>query len=230
MGYLKGYWRQVRPAVLSNFLFHLSRAVGNSLRLKAEGFPSNPSNCIFCGWHGKSIIFANFFSGRGCWVIISQSKDGDMQATVFQRLGYNIIRGSTGRRGVAAALEAIRALKDGGNLAITPDGPRGPSGSVQGGVMLMARKSGASIIPVGISARPRKIVNSWDHHLVPFPFSRAILIAGDPILVPADANEEEVERLRLRLKAAIDELEDEAERRMGYSPIRALPAAPDTLA
>lgn len=156
MASLKQRWRVVRPAVLSNFLYHASRCLCRSLRFEAEGFPDDAANCIYCGWHGKSMIFAHYFSGRGLWVIISQSKDGDMQATIFERLGYNIIRGSTGRRGVSAALEAIRALKAGGTLAMTPDGPRGPSGSVQGGVMLMARKSGGKLIPVGISARPAK--------------------------------------------------------------------------
>jgi lysophospholipid acyltransferase (LPLAT)-like uncharacterized protein len=183
------------------------------------GFPDNPTNSIFCGWHGKSIVFANYFSGRGYWVIISQSKDGDMQDTIFQRLGYNVIRGSTGRRGVLAALEAIKVLNAGGTLAMTPDGPRGPSGSIQGGVMLMARKSGGKLIPVGISARPRKIINSWDSHLVPYPFSKAILIAGDPITVPPDATEEEVETLRLQLKMSIDALEALAEEKMmGTTP------------
>jgi lysophospholipid acyltransferase (LPLAT)-like uncharacterized protein len=218
MGSVKGYWRQVRPSIFSNLLYYLSRGLGLSLRVTAEGFPKDPSNCIFCGWHGKSIVFANYFSGRGYWVIISQSKDGDMQATIFQRLGYNIIRGSTGRRGVTAALEAIRVLKNGGTLAMTPDGPRGPSGAIQGGVMLMARKSGGVLIPVGISASPRKIIKSWDSHLVPYPFSRAILIAGEPIAVPSDAAEDEVEALRLRLKAAIDAVELEADRRMGFKP------------
>jgi lysophospholipid acyltransferase (LPLAT)-like uncharacterized protein len=215
MGQVKQYWRQVRPNLLSNFLFHASRLLGASLRVTAEAFPSDPSNCIFCGWHGKSIVFANYFSGNGFWVIISQSKDGDMQTTIFERLGYNVIRGSTGRQGVRAALEAIKVLKSGGTLAMTPDGPRGPSGEIQGGVMLMARKSGGKLIPVGISARPRKIINSWDHHLVPYPVSKAILIAATPIMVPEDASDEEVELLRTKLKHDIDVLEELADRKMG---------------
>ena len=218
MDYIKQRWRAARPNLFSNVLFRVSKGVGDTLRVTSEGFPSNSGNCIFCGWHGKSVVFANYFSGKGFWVIISPSKDGDIQATIFERLGYNIIRGSTGRRGVSAAREAIKALKAGGTLAMTPDGPRGPSGEIQGGVMLMAKKSGGKLIPVGISARPRKIINSWDSHLVPYPFARAILIAGDPITVPQDAPDELVEELRVQLKNAIDTLEAEADRRMGIVP------------
>lgn len=219
MDSLRSYWRAVRPAVLSNFLYHFSRSVGSTLRVTAIGFPEQMENCIFCGWHGKSIVFANYFSGRGFWVIISPSKDGDMQTTIFRRLGYNVIRGSTGRQGVRATLEAIKVLKAGGTLAITPDGPRGPSGEVQGGVMLMAKKAGSKLIPVGVSARPRVLVNSWDRHLVPVPFARAALVAGEPIEIPPGCSEDQLESLRIKLKQAIDVLELEADRRMGLDSV-----------
>src|SRR5436305_14161898 len=82
---------------------------------------------IYCGWHGHSFIPAHFFRKRGYWVIISHSRDGETQKRIFAKLGYNIIRGSTGRGGVRALIEAIRALRNGATMAITPDGPRGPS-------------------------------------------------------------------------------------------------------
>jgi len=113
-------------------------------------------------------------------------------------------------------VEAIRALKDGGTMAMTPDGPRGPSQEVQGGVMLMAQKSGAALIPVGISATRRLLAKSWDRYLVPLPFSRALLIAGDPIFVPKTASEEEVEAIRLKLQEEINRLEEVAERECGH--------------
>ena len=94
---------------------------------------------------------------------------------------------------------------------MTPDGPRGPSGVVQGGVMLMAQKSGAALIPVGISARPRTLARSWDRYLIPWAFGRAVFLFGDPIFVPEGANEEEVEELRLRLEQQIHAKEVEAE-------------------
>ena len=139
-----------------------------------------------------------------------------MQNHVFTKLGFRTIRGSTKRGGVRAAVEAIRALKSGGSLAMTPDGPRGPSGEVQGGVMLMAQKSGAPLIPVGVSASPRWLAKSWDRFLIPLPFAKGMLIAGEPIYVPPDASPEQVEEIRRQLERAMNDVETAAEGRLGH--------------
>jgi lysophospholipid acyltransferase (LPLAT)-like uncharacterized protein len=212
---VKRWWRGVRPKVLSGLAYWFVRLLTATVRVRSVNFPGDPTNCVFCGWHGKSVLFANRFRGLGWWVIISHSKDGEIQSHIFTRLGYQIIRGSTGRGGVRAAIEAIKALKAGGTMAMTPDGPRGPSGVVQGGVMLMATKSGARLIPVGISARPRVLFNSWDRYLIPLPFSRAVILFGEPLTVPTGADEETIESVRLQLQEAIHTLEAEADRRLG---------------
>jgi lysophospholipid acyltransferase (LPLAT)-like uncharacterized protein len=187
-----------------------------TLRVKTVGFPEDVSNAIFCGWHGRSIVFANYFRNRRFWVIISNSRDGDIQNRIFERLGYQTIRGSTGRGGARAAVESIRVLKQGGTMAITPDGPRGPSQIVQGGVMLMAQKSGCRLIPVGVSAKPRVLIKSWDRHMVPLPFARGVLYFGDPLTVPPDASPEDVEDVRLKLESELTRLQDVAERMAGH--------------
>ena len=81
----------------------------------------------------------------------------------------------------------------------------------------MAQKAGASLIPVGISARPRRLIKSWDKFMVPRLFSRAIMIFGDPLKVPSDADEATVESIRQQLELEMNRLECEAERRMGFS-------------
>jgi lysophospholipid acyltransferase (LPLAT)-like uncharacterized protein len=215
MDRLKYGWRAIRPRVLSGVIYGVVRFLGSTIRMRVVDEPESDSGCIFCGWHGRSLLFANRYRNRGWWVIISQSNDGEMHDRIFRRLGFQIIRGSTGRGGVRAAVEAIRVLKEGGTMAITPDGPRGPSGVVQGGVMLMALKSGAKLVPVGISARPRICVKSWDRYMFPFPFGRAVIIFGEPETVPRDADEAEVERVRLRLQNEMHRLEKEADRMLG---------------
>lgn len=102
-------------------------------------------------------------------------------------------------------------------MAITPDGPRGPARVVQGGIMAMAKKTGAALVPVGISARPRTLVNSWDKYMLPWIFSKAVLVFGPPFYVPAEADEAEVEGIRLRLQEEINRLEEEAERMLGIA-------------
>jgi lysophospholipid acyltransferase (LPLAT)-like uncharacterized protein len=186
------------------------RLIGGSLRLEVTGadkFINNDSRVIFCGWHGKSLIFANYFRRRGYWVIISNSNDGDIQNEVFTRMGYQTIRGSTGRGGVRAAIMGVKALKQGGTMAITPDGPRGPSGEVQGGVMLMARKAGATLVPVGLSAKKAIYIKSWDKYMLPYPFSRARMVIGDPLTIPEGADDAAVEEVRSKLENEINRLE-----------------------
>lgn len=131
-----------------------------------------------------------------------------------------MIRGSTGRGGERAAIEAIRVLRKGESLAMTPDGPRGPAEEVQGGVLLMAKKSGAAIIPIGSSARPCWNVRSWDRYLIPKPFAKAVLIFGEPIFVPADADEEGLEVAREAVTQGINRLQEEAERQVGEEKLK----------
>ena len=102
-------------------------------------------------------------------------------------------------------------------MAMTPDGPRGPSGVIQGGVMLMAQRSGAGLVPVGITSRPRRLVDSWDRYMIPYPFAKCLLIFGEPIYVGDEASEEEVERCRLLLESECHRLQAEAEGRFGVS-------------
>ncbi len=217
MAHLKYKWRAARPRVLSGLLYFLVRGVCSTLRFEMRNVPKDDAKLIFCGWHGRSFAFSDYFRQRGWHVIISHSSDGEMQSRIFGRLGYKVIRGSTGRGGVRAAVEAISALKDGGTMAMTPDGPRGPSGVVQGGVMLMARKSGAGLVPVGISARPRLVANSWDKYIVPLPFAKCLMIFGEPLYVPAKATDEEVEQVRLQLESEIHRLEKLAESELGFT-------------
>jgi lysophospholipid acyltransferase (LPLAT)-like uncharacterized protein len=204
---------KIKKAVASRLAYFLIRVIVSSLRIKLEGwdkFKNNDKKLIFCGWHGKSFIFANHFRKRGYWVIISNSNDGDIQDSIFRRLGFQSIRGSTGRGGVRAALQGVKALREGGTMAITPDGPRGPSGEVQGGVMMMAQKSGAGLVPVGIHSKPAIFFKSWDRYMLPIIFGRAKMIFGDPIFVDESATETEVEKARLRLQDEINRLEAEA--------------------
>lgn len=198
--------------------------MGASLRLETPGLEkiaSLPHGVIVCGWHGKSFIPGFFFRNKAFSVLISHSRDGEIQNKVFRSLGYSVIRGSTGRGGVRAAVECIRCLKHGGSMAMTPDGPRGPSGEVQGGVMLMAQKSGAALVPVGVSARPRWLAPTWDRYMIPMPFARALFIIGDPIYVPEESTDEEVEQKRLQLQREIHRLEREAELKLGVKALDA---------
>lgn len=219
---LKGRWRQTRPKFLAPFLYLLARAVSATLRWRVTGIEkadAGEKGVLLCIWHGRTFLPANYMRNRGIWALFSLSNDGELQSRVFSLLGYRVIRGSTGRGGERAAVEAIRVLRKGDTLAITPDGPRGPAGEIQGGALLMARKSGAALVPIGASAGRRWLIGTWDRYLMPKPFARASIRFGEPIWISPDADEAEIEQVREKLAAAMNRLQDEAEQDVGRTPV-----------
>ena len=220
-----------RARWLGRAIYVLARLLYSTLRIRFDHQDRlQPSiGTIFVTWHGRTIVPAIHMGGRGYAALISLSRDGEIQNNFFQLLGYKTARGSTGRGGIRGALQVARSVKEGGVLVMTPDGPRGPTHKVQLGVILMAEKSGAPIIPVGVSADRRWLMKSWDSYMIPKPFARVQFLVGDPILIPPKLTEEDRQRYAVIVEAAINRLEREAERRSGYPdypstwPTEALP-------
>ncbi len=209
-----------RARRMGGLAYALARLIFWTLRVTFEneaGLDTGGKGAIFVTWHGRSLLPANVFRNKGYWALISLSNDGEMQNVVFQKFGFQTIRGSTGRGGVRGALQMARQVKEGGVLAFTPDGPRGPTHKVQHGVILMAEKSGAPIIPLGISANRRWLMRSWDSYMLPKPFARAYFLVGEPIYVPPNLNEAGREAVAAQVEIAINRLEREAERRAGHT-------------
>ena len=166
-------------------------------------------------WHGRTFVPVARFRGRGYWSMISTSRDGDIQDSIFHRFGFNTVRGSSSNRGaIQSTVRVIKELKRGAVLAHTPDGPRGPNRHFHEGAIFMAQRSGSPVIPCGISAYPRKLLSTWDSYMIPAPFSRGIMLYGAPILIPEGADDDTLKRLSKELGSEIDRLELEAERRI----------------
>lgn len=217
--------RQLKPRIVSLFAYWVTRCLAATVRLKIVGedniaaLQSTGRGVILVTWHGRTLLPIARFRGRGYWAFISTSRDGDYQDQIFHRYGWNTLRGSTSARGaVQSALTMVKHLKAGATLAHTPDGPRGPHGQVHAGAIFLAQKSGCAIVPAGISASPRKLLPTWDQYLVPHFFARAMWIYGEPIYIPADANEEAQAQWAVRVGEAINALEAEAEKATGASP------------
>lgn len=208
-----------RNRVMSWMIYHLCRLIFATIRVQMH-HPERMEatrGTIFVTWHGRTFIPANVFRKKGYWALVSLSRDGELQTHIFRRFGFQIVRGSTGRGGVRGALQMARKVKEGGILAFTPDGPRGPTHKVQLGVILMAEKSGAPIVPVGISADRRWLMRkSWDSYMIPKPFARAYWLPGEPILVPSGLDEAGRQAIADRLEVAINRLEREAEALAGH--------------
>lgn len=165
----------------------LIRLLGFTARFEVVGYErvreiaESGRSCVMAVWHGRTMMPVYYCRGMGIWAIVSTSRDGELQARVLQYLGYRIIRGSTARGGIKAALIAARKLQEGGILAITPDGPRGPAHQVQEGIVFLAQKANCPIVPIGVGIRPRKLMPTWDSYALPAPFARCALVFGEPI-------------------------------------------------
>jgi len=150
--------------------------------------------------------------GRRLVVLSSRHRDGEYVSRTLERLGHQMVRGSTGRGGVAGLKEIIRHLRDGRDVAFATDGPRGPRHQVQMGAVEAARLGRAPLVPVALGVSKKKTLRSWDAFQIPIPFAKAVLIYGDPIEVPFDADRRAMELKRLALQEELDRLTGEAER------------------
>jgi len=175
-------------------------------RLQAAG-----ESYIHAFWHGRLLLMPFSYRGRRITILISQHRDGEYIARTMEHLGFHTTRGSTTRGGAAALRQCVRLVKQGFDLGITPDGPRGPRQEVQAGVIEAARLSGAAIVPVAVGAHPGRILDTWDGFLVPWPFGRAVFRYGEPVRVPVDASPEARRDLTERLQAALRHLTQQAD-------------------
>jgi lysophospholipid acyltransferase (LPLAT)-like uncharacterized protein len=113
----------------------------------------------------------------------------------------------------------LRALKASDCIGITPDGPRGPRMRAGGGVVDIARLSGAAILPLAYSASPRGLLGSWDRFLVPWPFGRGVYVWGTPLTVPRDADEATLAAARKTLEERLNGVTSEADWLMGQETV-----------
>jgi lysophospholipid acyltransferase (LPLAT)-like uncharacterized protein len=198
-----------RARALIEFGFGLFRLWARTLRLQVED-PENVVGLvrnqpvIFAIWHNRLLmlprVFDPCFPSRQSFGLISASRDGDLVSILIERSGYGTIRGSSSRKGVIALRQLVDALAAGMNVLITPDGPRGPVYEASQGVVFLAQKTGAAVVPLHMEYSSCWRLKSWDRFFVPRPFAKMRAIFGAPLQVQptADANQLEAERLRLQ--------------------------------
>lgn len=184
---------------------------------------------ILCVWHGRFPLVHTMWSfKRGApkgKMLISQSREGGIVAHTSRTVGGGVIRGSAAKgRQSKGGLEAVRAmarhLESGGMVAVTPDGPRGPRMRCKKGPVQVAKLASAPLMPVAWSTSNRIVLKSWDSFILPLPFGHGAKIWGNPIAAPGpNANEEEIERVRLVLETEMNRISAEADRIAGVPVI-----------
>ena len=163
----------------------------------------NNQKFIYALWHGRQLVLIWTHRKRNIQLLISQSKDGEYIAKITEKLGFGTVRGSSSRGGAKALVGMIRKLREGFDIAVTPDGPRGPMKEVKSGIILVAQKTGCPIIPMGSAAKREYLVkNWWDEFHIPYMFNKFAVYHGKPVYVNKN---DDIEKKALELKKAIDD-------------------------
>ncbi len=165
---------------------------------------------IYIFWH-EHILIPLYLRGHcNLAMLLSRHRDADILARVAYHMGFDCVRGSSNRGSAAALLEMSRRGKH-MNLAITPDGPRGPRRTMAVGAIYLASKLGMPIVPLGFGTDRPWRMNSWDQHAVPRPFSQARGIIGPAVHIPTGLDREQLETHRQRVERLLTDLTLEAE-------------------
>lgn len=140
---------------------------------------------VFVLWHSRILPLLYHHREQSVVMLISRHRDGGYLADLGERWGYRSVRGSTRRGGEVGLLGIVRALEGGAEVAITPDGPRGPAERVQPGAIAAAQHAGVAILPVGVRASSAWYLGSWDRMCIPKPLSVIDVRYGPPIRIAA---------------------------------------------
>lgn len=170
---------------------------------------SNPSQALFASWHGHQMSFYSLRDNLANNILISASNDGEIVARGVEALNLKVIRGSKGRKGTQATLKILEKLEQGESASITVDGPKGPKHVAKKGIINIAKISQVPIIPmVWHSDAPNFIkFNTWDDLTFPCGFIKVLVLFGEPIYVPADVDDEGIEKYRQKLEFELKELD-----------------------
>ncbi|MBV9734673.1 MAG: lysophospholipid acyltransferase family protein [Acidisphaera sp.] len=126
----------------------------------------------------------------GMHVLVSRHRDGRFIGAVVSRFAVHVVHGSSSRGGAAGVRTLLGLLERGDQVALTPDGPRGPRRRAAPGVAQIAALAGVPVLPCGAQTTRRRVLESWDRMVVPLPFGRGVLVCGAPIAVPRDGWQE----------------------------------------
>ena len=184
--------------------------------LEQLGDGPGPGQHILAFWHSRFVMMPYGCIPKRIVALLSMHRDSRMLGDILERFGVTLALGSSTVGGAKGLREVLRKVREGYDVGIAPDGPRGPRRRIKPGVLTVARLTGLPIVAVGFSARPARRLASWDRTLVPYPFGRAVFHYGDPIHVPREAADAEQQRLQQLLEDELDRVTDLADTQVGF--------------
>jgi lysophospholipid acyltransferase (LPLAT)-like uncharacterized protein len=189
----------------------LIRIYGKTWRIDWEGMEhlskarEKRGNVLLCTWHSRLLGLCYSHRHRNIGIMVSKSYDGEWISRIVIKLGYRTYRGSASRNGVPALVKMLRN-KDSGDLALTVDGPRGPAEKVKLGAIALASRSGLPIVPISYAASSAWRLNSWDHFIMPRPFSKITVRYGQAIEIPRDISADDMTNFAVAIEDGINRI------------------------
>lgn len=210
---------------MSEWKFKLAGVLGHGLvgslftttrvkRLGAENylqFREQNQPVLFVLWHGQLLPLVHYHQGENIVVLVSEHADGEYISRVAHRYGFGTARGSSTRGGSKGLRGLVRAVRDGRDIGITPDGPKGPRQVFKPGALVAAQLTGVPIIPMAVGAGSAWSFESWDQFRVPKPLTRLGIVYGDPVRVPREMDEEAMAAMAAQLGATLNRLTAQAD-------------------
>jgi lysophospholipid acyltransferase (LPLAT)-like uncharacterized protein len=239
---MKAVWRSIRTPLAQSRFFKrmLTSVLARALRFIRLTNPlvagssdlrviyGELSPAIVALWHGQHILTPAFYPPeRRLVAMFSRSADAELNAMVFEKLGFEAVRGSGGRdrsnkadKGGARALIALKRQLDAGiNVAMIADIAKGAPREAGLGIVTLAKLSGRPVVPIAVATSRRKVIEkSWDKTTINLPFGRSALVIGDTITVPPGASPAEMERLREAVTQALNAATEKAYRLVDAKP------------
>ena len=194
----------------------LVRLLCATVRYRNSAEPGGPLDAnerpmIWAFWHRCLLVATHRFQKRDIAVLTSRSFDGEVISRIIGKFGYLAVRGSSRRGALGAVLGARRELERGRAVAFTVDGPLGPLYEAKPGPVVLSRLTGVKVIAFHIAVERAWTLGTWDRMIVPKPFSRAFVHFSTPMLVPAAADEPQMEGWRRELQLTLEHVRDVAE-------------------
>src|SRR5262245_46643273 len=211
----QAWWRPYRTTLarlappLPRILLRLLRGTLRIDTVGAEALRARwarGERAIVSFWHNRLLMLPLIADGQPMCIMVSQHRDGEIATNLLGAWGVSTVRGSATRGAVGGFLRLVDAYRRGSNLAVIPDGPRGPRYVAKPGAVYLAKAVGSPIYPIAYAANRAARLRSWDGLIIPLPFARVLIQFGEPLELPADASDELVEDCRAELERRLNAL------------------------
>jgi lysophospholipid acyltransferase (LPLAT)-like uncharacterized protein len=177
---------------------------------KVDKIWADGKRVCYAAWHGRFLPVIYTHRKQNVSLMISWHRDGELLARVVHKLGFTTVRGSTSVGGPRALVGMVKAAKE-VDLGLTPDGPKGPNRIVQPGVTYISQRAEIPIVPLGISANSFWRFKSWDGFTIPKPFSKVLMLLGEPMWVKQESSGNGLEKANLELQKNLNHWTEKAD-------------------